>query len=191
MFLIEFMKIITKFLNKNLKILFIFFVFFSVTQCSSSMKLEQFQNNKPVFKLEEYFKGKTVARGVFEDRFGNIKKSFKVDIDGTWDGKYLVMKENFIYDDGTKEYREWKLEKIGTNQYQGYADGVIGLASGATSGNAFNWKYDFALQIGNSKYKVSFDDWMFLQDDNYLVNIATMSKFGITLGKVILFFNKN
>ncbi len=41
------------------------------------MKLEQFQNNKPVFKLEEYFKGKTVARGVFEDRFGNIKKVLK------------------------------------------------------------------------------------------------------------------
>ena len=92
------MKIITNFLNKNLKILFIFFIFFSVTQCSSSMKLEQFKNNKPEFKLEEYFKGKTVARGVFEDRFGNVKKSFKVDIDGTWDGKYLIMKENFIYD---------------------------------------------------------------------------------------------
>ena len=97
----------------------------------------------------------------------------------------------FIYDDGTKEFREWKLEKIGTNHYQGYADGVIGLASGSTSGNAFNWKYDFDLPIGSSKYKVSFDDWMFLQDNNYLVNIATMSKFGITLGKVILFFNKN
>ena len=41
------MKIITNFLNKNLKILFIFFIFFSVTQCSSSMKLEQFKNNKP------------------------------------------------------------------------------------------------------------------------------------------------
>ena len=191
MFLIEFMKIITNFLNKNLKRLFIFFIFFSVTQCSSSMKLEQFKNNKPEFKLEEYFKGKTVARGVFEDRFGNVKKSFKVDIDGTWDGKYLIMKENFIYDDGSKEYREWKLEKIGTNNYQGYANGVIGLASGSTSGNAFNWKYDFDLPIGSSKYKVSFDDWMFLQDNNYLVNIATMSKFGITLGKVILFFNKN
>jgi len=90
-----------------------------------------------------------------------------------------------------KNIESGKLEKIGTNQYQGYADGVIGLASGATSGNAFNWKYDFDLQIGSSKYKVSFDDWMFLQDNNYLVNIATMSKFGITLGKVILFFNKN
>ena len=59
------MKIIINFLNRNIKILFIFFVFFSVTQCSSSMKLEDFKNNKTEFKLEEYFKGKTVARGVF------------------------------------------------------------------------------------------------------------------------------
>ncbi|NCU63188.1 MAG: DUF3833 domain-containing protein, partial [Candidatus Fonsibacter lacus] len=50
------MKIIINFLNRNIKILFIFFVFFSVTQCSSSMKLEDFKNNKPEFKLEEYFK---------------------------------------------------------------------------------------------------------------------------------------
>ena len=69
---------IMNFLNRNLKILFIFFVFFSVTQCSSSMKLEDFKNTKPEFKLEEYFKGKTVARGVFEDRFGNVKKVSKL-----------------------------------------------------------------------------------------------------------------
>jgi len=168
-------------------ILWIFFLNF--LGCTA-MKLENFQNNKPILKLEEYFKGKTVARGLFEDRFGNVKKSFKVDIDGTWDGRFLILKENFIYDDGSKEYREWKLEKIGSNKYQGFADGVIGLASGETSGNAFNWKYDFNLLIGASKYKVSFDDWMFLQDDSHLINIATVSKFGINLGKVILFFSK-
>jgi len=172
-----------------LKIKKIFFVIFFLYGCTS-MKLENFQNNKPILKLEEYFKGKTVARGLFEDRFGNVKKSFKVDIDGTWDSRFLVLKENFIYDDGSKEYREWKLEKISSNKYQGFAEGVIGLASGETSGNAFNWKYDFNLQIGGSKYKVSFDDWMFLQDDGHLINIATVSKFGINLGKVLLFFSK-
>jgi len=180
----------TKFFKRTLSFPVIILILFLLNGCST-MKLEQFQNNKPVLKLEEYFKGKTFARGLFEDRFGNVKKSFKVDIVGTWDGKFLILKENFIYDDGSKEYREWKLEKIGSNKYQGFADGVIGLASGETSGNAFNWKYDFNLQIGSSKYKVRFDDWMFLQDNNYLVNIATVSKFGITLGKVILFFNKN
>ena len=30
--------------------------------------------------------------------------------------------------------------------YSGYADGVIGTASGSVSGNAFNWKYGFKLK---------------------------------------------
>jgi hypothetical protein len=31
---------------------------------------------------------------------------------------------------------------------------------------------------------------MFLQDEKYLINIAKVKKFGITLGTVVLFFNK-
>ena len=167
------------------------FIFLLINACSN-MKLEDYKDKKPILKLEEYFNGKTIARGVFEDRFGNIKKSFKVFIDGSWDGKYLILKEDFIYDDGTKDYREWKLTKDqnNPNHYSGYADGVIGTASGSVSGNAFNWKYGFKLKVGNSTLNVKFDDWMFLQEDGYLINIAKVKKFGITLGRVILFFEK-
>lgn len=173
---------------KNIIYLFIFLL---INACSN-MKLEDYKDKKPILKLEEYFNGKTIARGVFEDRFGNIKKSFKVFIDGSWDGKYLILKEDFIYDDGTKDYREWKLTKDQNkpNHYSGYADGVIGTASGSVSGNAFNWKYGFKLKVGNSTLNVKFDDWMFLQEDGYLINIAKVKKFGITLGRVILFFEK-
>ena len=173
---------------KNIIYLFIFLL---INACSN-MKLEDYKDKKPILKLEEYFNGKTIARGVFEDRFGNIKKSFKVFIDGSWDGKYLILKEDFIYDDGTKDYREWKLKKDqnNPNHYSGYADGVIGTASGSVSGNAFNWKYGFKLKVGNSTLNVKFDDWMFLQEDGYLINIAKVKKFGITLGRVILFFEK-
>ena len=75
-------------------------------------------------------------------------------------------------------------------QFEPYAEGVIGTASGYVSGNAFNWKYAFRLQVGKNKIKVKFDDWMFLQEDGYLINIAKVKKFGITLGRVILFFEK-
>ena len=173
---------------KNIIYLFIFLL---INACSN-MKLEDYKDKKPILKLEEYFNGKTIARGVFEDRFGNIKKSFKVFIDGSWDGQYLILKEDFIYDDGTKDYREWKLTKDqnNPNHYSGYADGVVGTASGSVSGNAFNWKYGFKLKVGNSTLNVKFDDWMFLQEDGYLINIAKVKKFGITLGRVILFFEK-
>ena len=36
----------------------------------SNMKLSDYKDKKPLLKLEEYFEGKTIARGVFEDRFG-------------------------------------------------------------------------------------------------------------------------
>ena len=32
----------------------------------SNMKLSDYKDKKPLLKLEEYFEGKTIARGVFE-----------------------------------------------------------------------------------------------------------------------------
>src|SRR5210317_14989 len=106
---------------KFFKYFFIAFLALILNSCST-MKLDQFKTKKPILKLEEYFSGKTTARGVFEDRFGNIKKSFIVYIDGTWDGKTLILKEDFIYDDGSKEFREWTITKEGENFYTGFAD---------------------------------------------------------------------
>ena len=68
---------------------------------------------------------------------------------------------------------------------------LLELQSGFVSGNAFNWKYAFKLQVGKNKVNVKFDDWMFLQEDGYLINIAKVKKFGITLGRVILFLKRN
>ena len=39
-------------------------------------------------------------------------------------------------------------------------------------------------------YEVQFDDWMFLMDDRVMLNRATMSKFGVRLGEVLLSFSK-
>jgi hypothetical protein len=37
---------------------------------------------------------------------------------------------------------------------------------------------------------VQFDDWMFLLDDEVMLNRATMSKWGVRLGEVTLAFRK-
>ncbi len=44
--------------------------------------------------------------------------------------------------------------------------------------------------MDGKEYEVQFDDWMFLVDDRVLLNRATMSKFGVTLGEVLLSFTK-
>ena len=154
------------------------------------MNLNKFSNMKPEFSLEDYFSGKTEAWGLFHDRFGNLKRTFEVDINGTLKSDLLVLDEKFLYDDGEKEQRIWKIKLLGEKQYSGTADDVVGEALGKASGNALNWTYKLNLKIKDSTIMVDFDDWMFLQDNKVLMNRAEVKKWGVTLGIVTITFLK-
>lgn len=156
------------------------------------MKVESYEKQTPKLVIEDYFKGEMKAWGVFQDRFGTVRRRFVVDIVGTWDEdeQQLTLIEDFVYDDGEEEQRIWVITKTGENTYSGTADGVVGEATGKIAGNAFNFKYDFNLPVNGKIWKVSFDDWMYLQDDNILFNKATIKRWGITLGDVYIFFDK-
>ena len=162
----------------------------TLLSCANDMNLKNFENETPKFVLEDYFDGKTKAWGMFHDRFGNLKRSFKVDITGTIDNDTLTLDEKFIYNDGEKESRIWSIKILGNNKYSGTADDVIGEATGISSGNALNWKYKLNLKVKESTVAVDFDDWMFLQDDNILMNRAEVKKWGIVLGVVSITFKK-
>lgn len=174
-------------MGKNLPGYFLICVF--LTGCGA-MDIKDFENTTPRLVLEEYFVGKTRAWGIFEDRFGTLRRQFTVDIDGKWNGRTLVLDEHFAYRDGERDRRVWTIEKIDENHYQGRADDVIGVARGDAMGNALNWRYDMNLKVGGTTLRVHFDDWMFLQADNVLVNRARVTKWGIELGQVTLFFSK-
>jgi len=156
----------------------------------NSMKPEDFAGREPQLLIEDYFDGRTKAWGLFQDRFGTLRRQFEVDINGTWDGETLTLVEDFVYDDGEIEQRVWRITKTDEHGYVGQADGVIGQAVGEAYGNALNWRYKFALKVGDDTWTVTFDDWLFLQNDGVLINRAAVTKFGILLGEVTLFFRK-
>jgi Protein of unknown function (DUF3833) len=61
----------------------------------------------PALDLAAWFTGKTSASGLFEDRFGRLKRSFVVDVTGHPNGSGLTLEEDFRYDDGVLERRVW------------------------------------------------------------------------------------
>ena len=68
---------------------------------------------------------------------------------------------------------------------------MVGEAVGKTEGFALNWRYQLDLALPDeSVVRVSFDDWMYLLDDDRLINRAKISKFGIHLGDVILYIER-
>jgi hypothetical protein len=173
-----------------LRAILIMSAFLMLSGCSS-MKPSDFSSHQPEFVLESYFAGKTQAWGIFEDRFGKVKRQFVVDIEGDWNGEELVLDERFRFDDGERSTRQWRIRKMGDGRYEGTADDVVGKATGIASGNALNWSYVLDLKVGDdSTLHVRFDDWMFLQPGGVLLNRARMSKFGINLGQVTIAFQK-
>ena len=79
------------------KLLFIGLLAILFSGCSN-MKLSDFNENKPELKIEEYFLGKTSASGLFIDRFGKVKRQFKVDMEGIQEGDLFILNETFLYD---------------------------------------------------------------------------------------------
>ena len=155
-----------------------------------SQDLTQFDNAQRTLTLEEYFEGETTAHGIFEDRFGKVRRQFKVDITGTVEDGQLTLDERFIYDDGERDTRIWVIDILGGGKYRGTAGDVPGIAEGEINGNAFNWKYKVDLKVGDSTWNVGFDDWMYLLEDDVLLNRAYVTRFGVEIGQVTLVFNK-
>lgn len=160
-----------------------------LTGCGG-MNIEDYSGTAPAFRPEAYFEGQTRAWGFFQDRFGTIRREFTVDITGTVDGDVLVLDEDFTYADGERATRLWTIRRVGDGLYEGTAADVVGTARGRAVGRAMNWVYEFELPRGQSTMRVTMDDWMFLQDDEVMLNRTTVRKFGIKLGEVVIFFRK-
>jgi len=93
---------------------------FLITSCSnnSAMKPEDFKNKEPRLIIEEYLSGNVKAWGVLQNRSGKVTRQFSADLNGTWDGKQLILKEKFNWDDGEVQDREWSINKIDEHNYE-------------------------------------------------------------------------
>lgn len=151
---------------------------------------QQYAGESPEFLIEEYFDGRVLAWGMFEKRNGEVARRFTVDIDGSVDGNRITLDEHFVYDDGETERRVWEIEKLDEHTYEGRAGDVVGIATGERYGNALNWRYTLALEVEGRTWNLQFDDWMYLVDEDTLINKAIVTKFGFRVGTVTLFFRR-
>jgi hypothetical protein len=155
----------------------------------ASHKISDYTAEKPKFDMKQYFNGRIIAHGIVTDRSGKVTRRMVVDMKCTWNGDVGTLDEDFTYADGKNEKRIWTIRKQG-DRYIGTAADVIGEAVGEAAGNALNWKYVLSLDVDGKNYQIDFDDWMWQIDDKVLINRAVFSKFGFTLGEVLITFNK-
>lgn len=158
--------------------------------CAATPAPAAYADEKPVLELRRYFDGTVDGWGIVQDRSGKVIKRFSVVITCKWAGDTGTLDEEFLYADGTKQRRVWTIRESLNGRYAGTAGDVVGEATGIAAGNALRWTYTLALPVDGKTYHVNFDDWMFLVDDDVMLNRSTMTKFGITFADVTLSFRR-
>ena len=161
----------------------------SIASCGS-VDVARYADQQPTLDLERFFSQPVKAWGMFQRRSGEVAKRFEVNIVSRREGNNLILDERFLYSDGTRQRRVWVLTPTGQGGWIGRADDVVGVANGQVAGNTLHWRYRLNLPVGDSTYEMSMDDWMYLMDEDTLINRTRMSKFGVEVGQVTLFFRR-
>ncbi|NMZ11020.1 DUF3833 domain-containing protein [Pseudomonas proteolytica] len=161
----------------------------SIASCGS-VDVARYADQQPTLDLERFFSQPVKAWGMFQKRSGEVAKRFEVNIVSRREGNNLILDERFLYSDGTRQRRVWVLTPTGQGGWIGRADDVVGVADGQAAGNTLHWRYRLNLPVGDSTYEMSMDDWMYLMDEDTLINRTRMSKFGVEVGQVTLFFRR-
>ncbi len=162
---------------------------FLIAACSVN-RVEDYSDTQPALDLREFLSGELRAYGMLQNRSGKMTRRFTADLQGTWNGDTGVLEERFVFDDGEIQFRTWQLQHDGNGHYTGTAGDVVGVASGSARGSVFQWAYALEVPYSDDTIVVSLDDWLYLVDENHLLNRTTLTKFGFRVGELTLLIEK-
>jgi hypothetical protein len=109
----------------------------------------------------------------------------KRDPDGTF-----ILSEDLRYDNGETLHRDYKIVKHDEHHYEATADGIVGSAKIESYGNVLRWSYRLETPVNGKVIVLTFDDWMYLQQDGLMLNRALAYKFGIQVGELVMVVSK-
>lgn len=142
------------------------------------------------FELTKFLEGRSEAWGIFEDRFGKLRRRIGVEMHGRWEGGRFHLDERFIYDGDEHELRTWIVTPLGEGRFTATCPDCVGVAVGHCDEHSIEMSYRFRLKLSGRELVVSFHDRIYRMGDTIAVNRATMRFWGVKLGELSLFFRR-
>lgn len=142
------------------------------------------------FELTTFLAGRTRATGIFEDRFGRLRRRLEVAMTGTWQDGRFHLDERFSYDDGRVETRAWTLTPGRDGAFTATCPDCIGIARGQAMPGVARTLYRFRLALPSRTIAVDLDDRLYRLGPRQALNRATVSKWGVRIGELTLLFER-
>ena len=152
---------------------------------------KEYSNNTPTLTIQKYFNGPLTAEGMLQDWKGKQTRRVSVSMEGVWkDSTQGILHEEFIFDDGEKQTRDWTLNMLDEHHFTGTAHDVVGVAKGEQYGNTIHMRYVLSVPVNGKPMNISIDDWLYAINDQTVINKSTLSKFGLNVGYLTIAFTK-
>ncbi|HEX5792293.1 MAG TPA: DUF3833 domain-containing protein [Rheinheimera sp.] len=156
----------------------------AISGCSQSVS--EYSSEMPQLKLNRFFQGESKAWGVLHNWQGQQSVRFSAELCGDWQDDQGNLYELFYFSDGRIEQRHWKLQQSADGRISGTAGDVVGQAAGQLAGNTLYWEYTLRVPYDGETLDVTVKDWLYLIDNENLINRSTLHKFGLTVGELTL-----
>ena len=160
-----------------------------ISACSS-VTVDQYAENKPQLVPEKFFDGQLSAHGIVKDRGGQVIRYFNASIKAYWADGIGTLDESFVFDDGERQTRVWKLKPEADGSYVATAGDVIGEGKMKVAGNSLFLDYLLRIPYGDGTIDLRIDDRMYLVSDKVLLNESIMTKWGFRVGQITLVIEK-
>ena len=146
---------------------------------------DDYADHGPNFDIREHLNGPLLCEGVIYGPTGRVSSRFVAEFFAEWDGHTGIMREQFRYDSGELQNREWRLQVDEDGKIKADADDLVGTGKGHQSGSSVKLEYNIRLTESAGGHVLSVVDWMYLLENGVIMNRSQFRKFGIKVGELV------
>jgi len=144
-----------------------------------------FAGSGPQFDPRRHLNGPILCEGVVYGPAGRVSSRFVAQMQGAWQGNVGTLTEQFRYDNGTVQDRQWTLRLGDDGAIQAEAADVPGGGVGQVAGSAVAMRYRIRLSEAAGGHVLSVVDWMYLMENGTIMNRSQFRKFGIVVAELV------
>lgn len=146
---------------------------------------DDYADKGPDFDIRKHLNGPIQCEGVIYGPTGRVTSRFVADFDAQWDGNVGKMTENFRYDSGATQAREWHLSIGNDGKIRAEAPDLIGAGEGWQKGSGVKLNYRIKLPDSAGGHVLDTTDWMYLVENGAIINRSQFRKFGIKVAELV------
>lgn len=149
-----------------------------------SQRPADFASQSPAFDPRKHLSGPILCEGMITGPFGRVTSRFVARMEGVWDGNRGTLREEFRYDSGEQQHREWRLTISNDGTLRAEADDLVGTGTGRIAGPAVQMLYNLRLPKSAGGHVLRVTDWMILAENGTILNRSQFTKFGIPVAQL-------